>query len=251
MRQKVHQWFEDSFGEDYLLVYKHRDGQEAISEVRKIMEWLKLPSESRILDLCCGTGRHALVLADLGFRVTGVDLSSVLLREARATDSGGRVQWIRSDMRDLPFAEYELEGFDGVVNFFTSFGYFEEDNEQLKVLKQIRRALKPEGRFVIDYLNAINTADNLVPYSERTERGTVISETRSIDRDFVMKEIIVKEPNRPSRRYMERVKLYSLERMISLLENAGLVLDAVYGSYDGDSYEKLHSKRMIIVGHRI
>ncbi|MGZ7440039.1 class I SAM-dependent methyltransferase [Paenibacillus sp. TH7-28] len=95
-------WYEKSFGEDYLLVYKHRNQQEADRFVQKVMDWLKLPPGSRILDLCCGAGRHALALADAGYRVTGADLSPVLLRKAKEADSGGCVRWVEADMRALP-----------------------------------------------------------------------------------------------------------------------------------------------------
>ncbi|MCC3373706.1 class I SAM-dependent methyltransferase [Cohnella sp. REN36] len=244
------EWYEESFGEDYLLVYRHRNRQEAAGEVHKMTEWLQLPGQSHILDLCCGMGRHALTLADAGYRVTGVDLSSVLLREARAADSDKRVRWVESDMRALPDDKSFTEHFDAVVNLFTSFGYFEEDTEQLKVLRQIRKALKPGGRFVIDVLNARYTAYHLVPYSEREEQGAVISETRHIESGFVVKEIVVREPNRPARRYTERVKLYSLETMAALLNEAGLAVDNVYGSYDGDDYDARQSRRMILVGNR-
>lgn len=142
------------------------------------------------------------------------------------------------------------EHVDAVVNLFTSFGYFEEDTEQLKVLRQIRKALRPGGRFVIDVLNAMYTAHHLVPYSEREVQGAVISETRHIESGFVVKEIFVREPDRPARRYTERVKLYTLETMTALLNEAGLVVDMVYGSYDGEVYDACQSRRMILVCYR-
>ncbi|MDF2646602.1 MAG: SAM-dependent methyltransferase [Paenibacillus sp.] len=251
MRQKLDTWYEESFGEDYLLVYKHRDIQGAAREVRKMIAWLKLSHHSHVLDLCCGMGRHALALAEAGYCVTGVDLSPVLLREARSADPYNRIRWVESDMRSLPYDETFSEGFDAVVNLFTSFGYFEDDNEQLKVLRQIRQALKIGGRFIIDYLNARYVTEHLVLHSERNEEGMHISETRSMQNGFVTKEIVVQGSGRPPRRYTERVKLYSLETMTGMLNEAGLIVDDVYGSYDEDSYDDRQSPRMIIVGHRI
>ncbi len=250
MNRPVLKWYEESFGEDYLLIYRHRNRLQAECEVRTMTKWLKLRQKDRILDLCCGTGRHSLALANAGYRVTGIDLSPVLLREARTNDPDGRVTWIECDMRALPDDTMFAERFDAVVNLFTSFGYFEEDSEQLKVLRQIRKALKPGGRFVIDVMNAGYTADHLVPHSKRVERGAVISETRRIEKGFIVKKIIVQEPNGSPRRYSERVKLYAPEQLSTMLNEAGLVLDTIYGGYEGEFYDARQSCRMIMVGHR-
>jgi SAM-dependent methyltransferase len=244
-------WYEESFGEDYLLVYKHRDRLNAADEVGKMMAWLKLPKHSQVLDLCCGMGRHALLLAEAGYQVTGVDLSPVLLRQARVSDSNHAIRWIESDMRSLPCDASFIEAFDAVVNLFTSFGYFEEDAEQAQALRQIRQALKPGGRFIIDYLNPQFVADHLVLFSEREVDGNRIKETRRIRDEFVTKEIIVEGPGRPTRRYKESVKLYSFNRIRDMLNKAGLALDTVYGDYDEGVYDERESPRMIMVGHRI
>ncbi|MEK3734341.1 MULTISPECIES: class I SAM-dependent methyltransferase [Paenibacillus] len=244
-------WYEKSFGEDYLLVYRHRNQQEADQVVQQVLEWLKLPSGSQVLDLCCGAGRHALALANAGYRVTGVDLSSVLLRRARELDSEKRVRWVEADMRALPADDHFIENFDAVVNLFTSFGYFGADREQLDVLRQIRRALKPGGRFVMDVLNAGYIQDHLVPFSRREESGVIISERRQIHSGFVTKRIMIEDGDKEPRSYTERVKLYALKAMGSMLIDAGLVIDEVYGSYDGDAYHERYSPRMLIVGHRV
>ncbi|MFK4302730.1 ubiquinone/menaquinone biosynthesis C-methylase UbiE [Paenibacillus sp. RC254] len=244
------EWYEQSFGEDYLLVYKHRDFQGAYQEVQKMISWLKLPQGSSVLDLCCGMGRHSLALADAGYKVTGVDLSGVLLREAHASDPEGRVSWHQGDMREVPLEE----SFDAVVNLFTSFGYFEEDAEQLRVLKEIYRLLKPGGRFIIDYLNPAYVAAHLMPHSSREDEGSQIEEHRVIEDGFVKKQIairsIVVAGEEPARVYHERVKLYPYEKFRALLEEAGLSVEQVHGSYNEDEYIENASPRMIFVGVR-
>ncbi len=241
-------WYERSFGDDYLRIYRHRDRHEAVHQVKMMIDWLNLPNGSHVLDLCCGAGRHALALAEAGFRMTGVDLSSRLLSEARETDKGRLVTWIESDMRRLP-DEVTLQGnFDAVVNLFTSFGYFEEDEEQIKVLRQIQKALKPQGRFIIDLLNEGYVREHLVAYSEREVDGVSISETRRLMNGFVVKEIHIEEDGAPFRRYWERVKLYTLPAMINMLKGVGLRIDQVYGDYQENVYHARQSPRMIVVG---
>ncbi|MBU5673140.1 class I SAM-dependent methyltransferase [Paenibacillus brevis] len=243
-------WYEKSFGEDYLLIYKHRNQQEANYFVKMIMGWLKLPLGSQILDLCCGAGRYALALADAGYHVTGVDLSPVLLRKAKEADLDRHVRWVEGDMRALPEDGTFTECFDAVVNLFTSFGYFETDDEQFNVLMQIRRGLKPGGRFVIDVINAKYIQDTFVPFSQRKENDMLISERRWVQNSFVNKEIVIEKAGSHPRTYTERVKLYSLEVLGAMLQDAGLVLDKVYGGYGGESYDERCSPRMILLGER-
>ncbi|WP_055109149.1 class I SAM-dependent methyltransferase [Paenibacillus ihumii] len=245
------EWYERSFGEDYLLVYKHRDVQGAKREVHTMISWLGLPAGAKVLDLCCGMGRHSMALVEAGYEVTGIDLSDVLLREARKNDPEGRVTWLKGDMRNLP-----LEGgFDAVVNLFSSFGYFEEDTEHIKVLEEIRRVLKPGGQFIIDFLNPAYTVEHLVPCSERVDEGQHITEERSIQDGYVKKHITIqntgpKDPSAPDepRRYLERIKLYDREDFTEMLNRSGLQLERIYGGYGDIPYDPETSPRMIMVG---
>jgi SAM-dependent methyltransferase len=240
-------WYTKSFGDDYLIVYKHRDMQGAYEEVRRMMEWLELAEGSEVLDLCCGMGRHSMALTDFGFRVTGVDLSEVLLSEARRLDTKEEVVWVRGDMREVP-----LEGpFDAVVNLFTSFGYFDDDVEHERVLGEIRRLLRHGGRFIIDFLNPDYVQRHLVPHSVRTEDELRIEETRRIENGYVCKTIVLQEIGSDDKRiYEEKVKLIGQDAFRAMLERSGLIVDAVYGGYDASAYTPAESKRMIFVGRR-
>ncbi|MBW4081106.1 class I SAM-dependent methyltransferase [Paenibacillus sp. S150] len=241
------EWYEESFGEDYLIVYRHRDFGGAKREVERMIGWLGLPKGARVLDLCCGMGRHSLALAEAGYEVTGVDLSEALLREARAQAGAEAVTWIRSDMRKLP-----LEGgFAAVVNLFTSFGYFEEDEEQVKVLREIHRMLVPGGKFIIDFLNPSYVVRHLVPHSVREDGDNLIDESRRIEDGYVKKDIILtSKAGGAPREYHERVKLYPLEQFRRMIGAAGLQLEAVHGSYEEEEYVAESSARMIFTGVR-
>ncbi|WP_068783155.1 class I SAM-dependent methyltransferase [Paenibacillus phocaensis] len=242
------EWYELSFGEDYLLVYKHRDAQGAKHEVQRMIRWLHLASGAKVLDLCCGMGRHSLALAEAGYKVTGVDLSEVLLREARRLDSERRVTWHQADMRRLPLLD---QTFDAAVNLFTSFGYFREDAEQIKVLKEVARVLKPGGSFLLDYLNPADVKARLVPQSEREDHGERIVERRRIEDGYVFKDIAITAPGGVPRHYMERIKLYGLEDFRRMLKEAGLELQNVHGDYNEERYDPDTSRRMILVGVRL
>jgi len=145
----VDDWYANWFGPDYIRLYPHRDTAEAERQVEFLLQVMNdLSPGDRVLDLCCGAGRHTRLLAERGFRVVGVDLSAALL--ARANEDGRRFHLARGDMRRLPFGP----AFGLVTNFFTSFGYFSTDTENQRILEAIGSVLEPGGRFLIDYLNS-------------------------------------------------------------------------------------------------
>ena len=115
-------WYEEWFGEEYMLVYPHRNEAEAKQQIEFVKRHIHLPKGAKVLDLCCGCGRHAIELKSQGYDVIGLDLSAKLLDLAcsRASERGLDMKFIRCDMREIPYESY----FDLIVNFFTSFGYF-------------------------------------------------------------------------------------------------------------------------------
>ncbi|MFF2907198.1 class I SAM-dependent methyltransferase [Paenibacillus sp. NPDC057934] len=242
------QWYERSFGTDYLVVYKHRDWKNAYREVVNMARWLQVTQGTKMLDVGCGMGRHALSLAGLGCKVTGIDLSEELLQKAQDHDTEGEVAWKRADMRELPFENGE---FEVAVNLFTSFGYFDLDADNLQALQEMHRVLQPEGRFLIDFLNPEYVRSTLVPESFRvdTETGWGISESRIIDNNIVKKNISIIPQDKPHRHYSEQVKLYDLSWFQAAFREVGFEMTALYGDYDGSEYST-HSKRMIMCGKR-
>lgn len=245
-------WYEQSFGNDYMTVYKHRDWEQARKEIKRMSEWLNLRKGAKVLDIGCGMGRHSLALSDMGYRVTGVDLSDTLLEEARRHDTANAVEWKHGDMRRLPFPD---GSFDATVNLFTSFGYFSLEEDNVSVLRNIRRVLRDGGVFLIDFLNPSCVAARLVPYSERRDEkaGVLIEEFRSIADGWVQKEITITDNglNGAKRQYLEKVRLYGLEWFKEHLAEANLELLNVYGNYDGTDYNDAESSRIIMTGRAI
>ena len=149
-------WWQRIFADgSYLRLWSdpilRRSGPSARSRACSII--LQPTPGAAILDLACGQGRIAVPLAQRGYRVTGLDLSEQLLDVARAAaDAAGViVEWHRADMRDIP-AEWAGR-FDYIINIFTAFGYFEDEAENQRVLAGVARALKPDGRFLIESMN--------------------------------------------------------------------------------------------------
>jgi SAM-dependent methyltransferase len=235
-------WFEEWFGEDYLRIYQHHDETEAEHVVELIAGFLEGRPITSVLDLGCGAGRHSRALCERWWTV-GLDLSAALLRIARREMRDD--PYVRADMRELPFAP---GSFDLVVNLFTSFGYFEDDAENERVLVCVGSSLREGGTFVIDFLNASEVRTDLVPYDERVENGITIEQTRTITPDdrFVEKTIRLRERGKE---YFERVRLLTAKDLQRMLGAAGFDIVRRIGDYTGAEWSE-HSPRTILFARR-
>ncbi|MEW9668858.1 class I SAM-dependent methyltransferase [Ammoniphilus sp. 3BR4] len=242
-QERMTEWFEKSFQEDYLKIYAHRDEQKATQELESLIPFLHIQPGQRALDLCCGQGRHSRWLAQQGLRVVGVDLSAVLLQEAIRHSLNIPVLYMRADAREIPF----VEEMDLVFNLFTSFGYFVEDEENEKIFQQVHKALKPGGLFLFDYLNPDYLRAHLAPSSHSKQGGLEIIQQRSISDGFVQKQIIIKEEGESPRHYEERVKLYSAGQLQSMLTKQGLEILHLFGDYQASPYQQEGSPRIIFI----
>lgn len=236
-------WYEESFGEDYLRIYRHRNADDAVYEINQVAEWLELSKNDLILDLCCGAGRHAIALARKQFHVVGFDLSTTLLARAQEQAGDLPIPFIVGDMRELPFIR---NCFDVVINLFTSFGYFSTDEENQKVLSEMVRVLKPGGQFVIDYMNPRWIRERVIPFSEREEHGMRIREERRIEENVVCKTITI-DDKQGKRSYHERVRMYTKNELSEMMKKVGLSINRIVGDFGGEPFQD-HSKRMIFIG---
>ncbi|MBU1317939.1 MAG: class I SAM-dependent methyltransferase [candidate division Zixibacteria bacterium] len=236
-RSESIEWYRRAFADDYLWIYSHRSEEDAEKEVASAIRHLPFESGQHVLDLACGAGRHMLAFSDNGAKVTGVDLSDTLLKEAhRRFDEVGRAaELVRADMRYLPFSER----FDGVTMWFTSFGYFETVREDALVLKTIRDVLRKTGWWWIDIPNPAHLAKTLVPKSRRELDGpngpAEVIEKRRITGSQVVKKIEINDSS-GKRCFEERVRLYPPEHFGSLVKRAGLTALGVLGDYDGSPF---------------
>ena len=229
-REQANPWYELAFGELYPILYAHRDDASARDEASFAVTELNLEASDRVLDLGCGGGRHQRGMASHGVHAIGLDLSRPLLRE-NVKRGGGTV--VRADMRCLPFAD---DGFDAVVSFFTSFGYFESDGEDLGVLREVARLVRPGGRHLFDYLYSPSVTSDLVAETDRIVAGFRMIERRRIEDGRVKKEVSITAVDPGDARhleYEESVRLYSPEELTAMVESVGFKVRSTYGALDG------------------
>ena len=238
-------WFRDWFGREYLALYPHRDRAEARRAVDLLRRATGRGSGTRILDLGCGAGRHLVELAGVGYRPTGLDLSMPMLEAATAA---GISRLVRADMRRLPF---RAGSFDVVASYFTSFGYFDRETEDLQVLREVRRILVTGGTFLLDFMNAHQVVASLRSKDRRSVSGVEVVQERRLVADgrIVEKRITVgARAGRPPRQFVERVRLYGPEELETILTRAGLVPGARFGGYDRAPYTRA-SPRCIVLAN--
>ena len=233
-------WYLEWFGEEYLELYSHRDENEARQQIAFFRD--QFPDvEGPVLDLASGMGRHIQELRGAGYRPIGCDLSYTLL--ATGIREYGPMPVTRADMRSLPF---RTGIFAGLVNFFTSFGYFEPEDENLGVVQEMARVLKPGAVFLFDYLNVHRELEKLVQREWReTPMGRVQIERwfDASDRSF-NKRITIRE-----RRYLERVRGYDLDEISVMFTSSQMQIRGAFGDFDGAPFHA-ESPRLILVGCR-
>jgi SAM-dependent methyltransferase len=238
---KTKDWFTDWFNTSYYhILYKERNDVEAQLFMRNITEILSLDKATHILDLPCGKGRHSVFLNSLGYRVTGSDLSENSIIAAKKYEND-TLKFNVHDMR-VPFSEK----YNAVFNLFTSFGYFEDDKEDLLILHNIKNGLTKEGVFVFDFLNAAIVKENLVTKETKVVDGITFNITREISNDFIIKRISF-FADAENHSYTERVKYLDLEKMTYYLEKVGFKIEHTFGDYYLNSFDSKISNRLIIV----
>jgi len=242
------EWFKDWFNtKEYLEVYQHRDEADAKELFGLIINSIEIPEGGKILDLACGAGRHSILFAKKGFNVTAVDLSENLLEVGRTNASREtvKIRFIEADLRHFWLGEK----FDLVVNLFTSFGYFENDEENFSIFAKASGLLKPGGFFVLDYMNRGYVENSLVKESSEQIAGEVIIQKRRIEGDRVIKDIIISK-NGNTKTFIESVKMYRFNELKKAITEKGLAIKETFGDFKGNKYIEESSPRIIIIAQK-
>ena len=243
-------WWQTFFDDQYLRLYSATlPAERSEREAKAVLAMLGLAPGSKVLDLCCGQGRHAIRMAQAGLQVTGLDLSPTLLAVARqeAEATGVELALVEGDMREIPFRGK----FDAIVNLFTAFGYFESDAENAQVLRGVARALAPGGQFLIDLPNIyyIRSLSTLRIWYESAV-GPVMQDC-TFD-PWTSRDTTVfywfENGERKTRSFS--VRTYASHEVVGMLRAAGLTPVKLYGGWDMSDYHYRESRRLMILAKK-
>ncbi|NIA07583.1 MAG: methyltransferase domain-containing protein [Actinobacteria bacterium] len=238
-------WYETAYDRDYLRVYAHRNEAAARKEAEFILTQTPAEFCRRILDIACGTARHLVWFCAAAEFSVGLDRSEELLAEglSRLASLKAEAALVCADMRHLPF---EAE-FTCATLLFTSFGYFQTDQENLAVIQQASNALVSDGVFWLDYINEPHLRETLQPHSRHTDGHRLIEQHRRITDDGRVEKRIRIVTDAGERIIDESVKLYSREGIEQMFTQSHLTVKNVWGDFDGQPHTT-RSPRLIIMG---
>jgi len=230
-------WFDSPF---YHILYKDRDHTEAQIFMDNLTEYLNIPEGGAILDLACGKGRHSVYLNSLGYNVTGVDLSENSIEFAKQFENDS----LQFDVHDM-CKPYKKQ-FDAVFNLFTSFGYFENEEDNLNTINAIKADLNEFGFGVIDFMNSDFVINNLVSEDIKTVEGIHFKQQRSLKDGYIVKDISFSAEGEYFQ-FQERVKAITLQDFETLFEKAGVYLLDVFGDYKLRKFDSKTSERLVMI----
>lgn len=234
-------WFASWFNTGYYhVLYKNRDYTEGQIFLKNLITFLKLEKNKLILDLACGKGRHSIYLNSLGFNVIGADLSKNSIEYAKQFETE-TLQFLEHDMRN-PFNNM----FDIILNLFTSFGFFEDDMEDIAILQNIKNGLKPNGIAIIDFMNAKKVISTLISEEVTTIDDITFKMNRYVKNGFIVKEINFDAAGK-HHTYFEKVKCLDLVKINSYVNSVGFKIKYTFGDYQLEKFNEETSDRLILV----
>jgi SAM-dependent methyltransferase len=242
-RDWFREWFDSPY---YYKLYYDHDEKEAAAFIDRLLTVLHPSPGSQMLDVACGRGRYACILAAHGFDVTGIDLAPGAIAFARRFEHEN-LRFLEHDMRRL----FCVNCFDYAFNFFTSFGYFRSRQEDLNAIRSIGVALRKGGFLLLDYLNFTYVEKHLVETSQKVIDGTLYAMTRWSDEKHFYKRIVISDDKLPAPlEYTEQVEKLSLADFERLCAPNGLTIRRTFGDYQLAPYDVENSPRLVILAEK-
>ena len=243
--QDKKQWFETWFDQAYYdMLYQHRDEDEAAAFLDGLMAFLHPTPGSTMLDAACGKGRHASYLAEKGYEVTGIDLSFKNIREAKK-DETEILTFFQHDMSRV----FRVNYFDFIFNFYTSFGYYKNEKQDLECIKAFAAGLKKGGKLVIDFFNIKYILQHLVEEVNIKIDDCDFNISKSYKDGFIIKKIEVTSALKKETFY-ESVRAISFEQFESYFNTCGLKLIHTFGDYKLNAFDLNTCERLILVAEK-
>lgn len=241
MIKKEKDWFQEWFNTPYYhQLYDNRNDTEAEKFMLNLINFLQLKKGAKILDLPCGRGRHAIFLNKCGYDVVGADLSTNNIQFA-SQYTNDSLRFTQHDMREDLIYKY-----DAIFNLFTSFGYFDDDQTNISVLKKFKEGLIKEGVLVIDFLNINKIKEKLIT-TERIQKDYILFKiSRSIEKEQLVKTIDF-EVDEEQFHFEEKVRSFSLKDFQNMSDQAGLEIIKVFGNYELEPFDPVNSDRLILL----
>lgn len=246
MPEWMREYFERGYGQRFAL-----DPPSTVTRADVDCFWrlLCLKTDDPLLDIGCGHGRYAIAFQQRGGVVTGLDLAATLLGRAHrlARDAGVAASWVRGDMRRLPFVP---QSFQAAVSL-DAFGFFESEEENAAVLREVARVLTPAGRLILKVVNAEPLIAHFRPTDREERAGTLLEISRALTRNpaWLIERITIRSAEGGGH-YQRRQRLYCAEEISALLRSADLIVKDVVSSPRGDKFEPHQSPSMVVVGER-
>lgn len=247
------EWFERLYTKNFIHLCGFADPEQTQKEANFVVKALNLNQTSHLLDLCCGFGRISYEISKLCHcSITGLDLSEDYLSLAKKKYYSENINYIKGDMRNIRFTNQ----FDAVINLFTSFGFFEKDEENEKVLKEVNTALKPGGCFLLDYENKFYFVQNDVlsqkRYWQKKDEDTyyLIENKYDVFNEREVYEVNIIFKGKVVEKIGYDIRLYSLPELRAMLNRNGFEIRSIWGDYEGNPYT-VQSKRLITLSRRV
>lgn len=239
-------WFKEWFNSPYYhKLYGKRDHKEAEELINKLLNFIQAPADWKFLDLACGKGRHAAQIAGKGYETYGVDLSPdsiVAANEIKKPNLHFEVH----DMRQTFKSSY----FDVVLNLFTSFGYFDCEDDNILALNAVKSNLKSNGLFIQDYFNAHKVVATLKAKETKLIDGIEFHIEKHIENKKVVKNIRFTDKD-VEYRFCEVVSLFDKEDFERFYSKAGFEILHVFGDYALNEFDANNSDRLLIISKSV
>lgn len=237
------EWFSTWFDSPYYhILYAKRDEDEAAAFIKSLQKKLALAPSARVLDAACGKGRHAITLEQLGFSVDAFDLSPANIESAQAYENKNLLFFVHDLREPLPLQNQ----YDAIFNFFTSFGYFDDQQDNQKAFDTFSGGLKAGGLLVVDFFNPTYVLSKLVPSEVVERQGIHFYIKRWAEAGYLYKSIDFTDQGKTFA-FVEKVELIAKNDFIAYAANAGFSLIDLRGDYNLSSFDELASPRMIFI----